>query len=111
MAQKFNVIHIFAYGETQIIGDDFNFKTATTGLTKVQAVIDNIKSTKPTDKPTGDFHAINIFNNDRYSYLGQERAATFILNFSELDAVKLQALADELGALIPPAPVVNGTPN
>lgn len=102
MAQEFKVIHIFAYGETQIIGDDFNFKTATTNLTKVQAVIDNIKSVKPNDKPVSEFHSINIFNKDRFSYLAIPRAGTYILNFTELDAKKLQALADEIGALIPP---------
>jgi hypothetical protein len=61
--KNFNTIHIFGYGETQLISSDSNKKVATSILTKVQAVIDNVYSKKPADNNAGvEHHAINIFN-------------------------------------------------
>ena len=40
-------IHIFGYGETQIIKKDVNFKTKTSDLTKVQPLLDAIWAEKP----------------------------------------------------------------
>jgi len=39
MAQ-FNTLHIFGYGESQLIGDNFNYKVPTSSLTTAQAVVD-----------------------------------------------------------------------
>ena len=61
---EYNTIHIFGYGETQLIGKDLNSKVETSLLTLADAVDSNVFSKKPTDNTsTIDFHSINIFNN------------------------------------------------
>jgi uncharacterized protein YqfB (UPF0267 family) len=45
---EYSTIHIFGYGETQLISSDSNKKVATSTLTKVQAVIDNVYSKNTT---------------------------------------------------------------
>ena len=58
-----STLHIFGYGETQLIGTDSNKKVPTSALTKVQAVVDNVYSFKPEgNTATEVYHAINIFN-------------------------------------------------
>jgi hypothetical protein len=94
-----NTIHIFAYGEAQIIGKDLNYKTDVSKFTKLQAVIDDVKSKKPADVVAKDYHAINIFNDMRVSYLSKEKDANFHFKFSEIDSVKLNALIQEFADL------------
>ena len=86
--KNFNTIHIFGYGETQLISSDSNKKVATLLLTKVQAVIDNIYSKKPADNNAGtDYHAINIFNNMFADYLPKTKdEKSFRVEYKDLDA-------------------------
>lgn len=97
-------IHIFAYGEAQIISKDLNFKTAVGNFTKLQDVIDDVKSKKPADVQSKDYHAINIFEDMRVSYLGKEKDGTFNCNFSDLNKAKYDALVAEFGSLKASAP-------
>ena len=92
-------IHIFAYGESQIISKDLNYKTDKSKFKKLQAVIDDIKSKKPADVQDKDYHAINIFEGHKVSYLGKEKEGTFSANFSELNSAKLNALVAEFKTL------------
>lgn len=101
-------IHIFGYGESQIISETVNFKTDTKNFKTVQAVIDDIKSKRPKDKTDADYHAINIFGDLRADYIAKraegskpmdEDKSSFSVKFADLDNKKLDALVAEFGAL------------
>ena len=106
--KNFNTIHIFGYGETQLISSDSNKKVATSILTKVKAVIDNVYSKKPADNNAGtDYHAINIFEGMFSDWQPKEpKVEGFRTPFAELDATLIQALVDEVLAPTVVTPVV-----
>jgi hypothetical protein len=97
----YNTIHIFGYGETQLISSDSNKKVATSILTKLQAVIDNVYSKKPADNNAGtEYHAINIFNNMFADYLPKARdEKCFRVEYKNLDATLINELVEEIKAL------------
>jgi hypothetical protein len=99
MITEFSTIHIFAYGEAQIIGKDLNFKASVGSFTKLQAVITDIKSKKPADKTDGDYHAINIFYSADCRYMGKEKESSFSCKLSDLNETKLNALIAEFATL------------
>lgn len=101
-------IHIFGYGEAQIISETVNFKTKVADFTKIQAVIDNVKSKKPADKTAGDYHAINIFGDMKVNYQAKrtkdskpkdEDKSSFSVKASDLDSKKIDALVAEFTTL------------
>lgn len=99
--QEWGVIHIFGYGETQIIGDGINKKFPTTDLLKVQDVVDYIYSFKPESNTTSkEYHLINIFKNSRVSFLPKSDVAgqdnSFSVEYSDLDTTTIEALSAEL---------------
>jgi hypothetical protein len=94
-----NTIHVFAYGEAQIIGKDLNFKADVSKFTKLQAVIDDVKSKRPADVEEKDYHAINIFNKMKVSYNSKERKGNFSFKFEDLDSAKLNDLINEFATL------------
>lgn len=99
---QWNTIHIFGYGETQIIGNGTNKKVPTSLLTFVQAVIDNVYAQKPTDNDSSvEYHAINIFNNMFCDYQ-PKTGEGFRTQFENLDATHIEALAGEIVAYEPP---------
>lgn len=60
---NYNTLHIFGYGETQLITDTENKKVSSASLTKLQAVVDNVYANKPVgNNADTNYHAINIFN-------------------------------------------------
>jgi hypothetical protein len=99
--QNFNTIHIFGYGETQLIYSDSNKKVATSTLTKVQAVIDNVYSKKPADNNAGtDYHAINIFDNMFADYIPKTQGEkSFRVKYEDLDDTLINELVTELKAI------------
>jgi hypothetical protein len=101
MPQQYNTVHIFGYGETQIIGEGYNKKTATSGLTKVQAVVDDVWSKKPQDSDASqDYRAINIFDG-MFSDYQPNTGTGYRTPFAELDANAIQELVDEVYAAVP----------
>lgn len=61
--ETWSTLHIFGYGETQLIGKNFNKKIPSTSLTTLAAVVNNVYSFKPEgNTATNNYHAINIFN-------------------------------------------------
>ena len=69
MATNWNTLHIFAYGQCQLIGNDFNKLVDTSALnqTIVDAAIAEVWSHKPADSTASqNYHAINNFNNIIY---------------------------------------------
>jgi len=97
-------LHIFGYGETQLIGNDLNKKVNTNMLTTVQAVIDNVYSFKPeANTANKDFHAINIFNDMFADWQTKQQSVDgWRVQYQELDAVKIEALVAEIIAYVEP---------
>jgi hypothetical protein len=83
-------IHIFGYGETQLISKENNDKYATDKLTKVNALIDAIWDLKPTEvKGEKKYQVIHFFNHNDIRWLGEE-------SFNLKDEENLIPLIDEL---------------
>jgi hypothetical protein len=104
----YTVLHIFGYGETQVIGKDLNKKVDSSSLTKLQAVVDNIYSKKPADNnATADYHAINIFNSQFVDYMGKfeftensnNQDKTFRIDFKDVDSTLIDELISEINAI------------
>lgn len=98
---KLNVIHIFGYGEAQIISDTINHKANVSEFKKLQAVIDDIKALKPKDVEAAEYHAINIFGSTKADYVskGEKNKGNFSVKFENLNATKLSALVTEFETL------------
>lgn len=101
-------IHIFGYGEAQIISKDVNFKAPVGSFTKLQAVIADVKSKMPAGKTVAEHHAINIFGDLRADFQAKsaegakpmaENTGSFSVPFSDLNATKLNALIAEFATL------------
>ena len=103
--KTWNTLHIFGYGEVQLIGKDLNKKVATSLLTKVQPVVDNVYSFKPVgNTATEEYHAINIFNNMFADW--QSKAAGvkgWRTQYAELNTVAIEELVAEIEAYTLPA--------
>ena len=99
-----STLHIFGYGETQLIGTDFNKKVPSSVLTTLQAVVDNVYSFKPVDNPaTTDYHAINIFNDMFADWQTKDSSVKgWRTEYSELDTTLIDALVTEIVAYVEP---------
>ena len=101
---QWSTLHIFGYGETQLIGNDLNKKVNTSVLTTAQAVIDNVYSFKPEgNTATEQYHAINIFN-DMFAdwQTSQKGVEGWRVQYPELDATAIDALVAEIVAYVEP---------
>ena len=93
---SFNTLHIFGYGETQVITDTENKKVASDELSDVQPVVDNVYSLKPADSDaSADYRTINIFNGLFVDYSDNE-GRRFRVEYSELDSALIDALVKEV---------------
>lgn len=101
---SWSTLHIFGYGETQLIGTDFNKKVPSSVLTTLQAVVDNVYSFKPEDNPANEqYHAINIFYDMFADWQTQDSSAKgWRTEYSELDATLIDALVAEILAYVEP---------
>lgn len=98
---QFNTIHLFGFGDAQIIGKDNNGTVKSDTLTTLEAFVDHVKTFKPEEVVLTDYHVIHIFNGMDIRYLGKstenkEDKTDFIVNISELDSAILDALVNEL---------------
>jgi len=92
----YNTLHIFAYGESQVITDTENKLAPNEDLTDVQSVVDMVYALKPADSPaTSDYRNINIFNNMFADYFDND-GNNFRLDYSELNAALVDALVQEV---------------
>lgn len=93
---EFNTIHIFGYGETQLISEDVNFKCPTSELSSAAPVVANVYSKKPADSDaSAEYHAVNIFN-DMFSDYQPQTGEGFRVKWEDLDAALIDSLAAEL---------------
>lgn len=104
---KFNTIHLFGFGDAQIIGKDNNGTVKSDTLTNLQAFVDHVVTFKPEEVVLTEYHVIHIFNGMSVRYLGKgtenhEDKTDFIVNLAEIDATLLDNLVDELVAAVTP---------
>ena len=93
---EYNTLHIFGYGETQVITDTENKKVATDSIVGVQAVVDDLYSKKPADNPaTTDYRVITILN-DIFADYSDEEGNHFRVDYSELNAALIDAVVLEV---------------
>jgi hypothetical protein len=92
----YNTLHIFGYGETQVITDTENKKVATDSIVGVQALVDDIYSKKPDSNPaTIDYATITILN-DIFADYSDEEGNHFRVDYSELNAALIDAVVLEV---------------
>lgn len=95
---NFNTLHIFGFGDVQVITKDGGATKKSSDLTTLQAVIDNVWSKKNSDNEgTKEYHAVNIFNGmfaDWQSKVKGEKS--YRTEYAKLDLVVVQALIDEV---------------
>lgn len=96
--EKYNTIHIFGYGETQLIDSDLSLKVKSQSLSKLLAVIDNIYSKKPLDNTSkNEYHSINIFNDSFVDFIPNIKGEKpFRIKHSELDSSLINDLILEI---------------
>jgi hypothetical protein len=93
----YNTLHIFGYGECQVITDTQNKKVPTSECPSAQAVVDMIYALKPTDNNAGtDYRAINIFKGMFADYQSPE--GNFRVEYAELDSALIEQLVSEIEA-------------
>ena len=94
-----STLHIFGYGETQLIGDEkMNKKFNTTDLTKVQEVVDYVYSLKPEgNEAPKEYHIINIFKDSQVTFIPKDSSfESWNVEYADLDTTTIDALATEL---------------
>lgn len=93
----YNTLHIFGYGECQVITDTENKKVPTSECPSAQAVVDMIYALKPIGSTAGtDYRAINIFKDMFADYQSPE--GNFRVDYSELDSALIDQLVNEIEA-------------
>lgn len=106
--EQFSTIHIFGYGETQIIGETNNGKVPSSSLTTLVPFVDHVKTFLPESGVTlTDYHVIHIFNGSDVRYLGvgtedRKEETSFSVGFNQIDQTLLTALVDEIISAIQP---------
>jgi hypothetical protein len=94
-----NSIHIFGYGETQLIGHDINRKSPNEKLKTLKPIIENLVSfqQKGTKISLEDTHTINIFNNGHVDFFPlSSKNKTQRFPWADLDAKRINKLFTEL---------------
>lgn len=100
-----NTLHIFSYGETQLIGQDFNKKVPSADCPSVPLLATDIYSHKPQDNTaSSDYQTINIFNNMFVDFI-PKTGDSFRVQWSELyqnDLAEISAVVAEVEAYVTP---------
>ena len=93
---KYNTLHMFGYGECQVITDTENKKVPSDELSDVQPVVYNVYSLKPADIDAGvDYRVITIIKDLFVDYSDNE-GRRFRVEYSELDTALIDALVEEV---------------
>jgi hypothetical protein len=105
--KQFSTIHIFGYGETQIIGETNNGKILSSSLTTLVPFVDHIKTFLPESGVTlTDYHVIHIFEGSDVRYLGvgtedRKEETSFSVKYDQIDITLLDTLVNEVISLLP----------
>lgn len=107
MAFELNTLHLFGYGEVQVIGKDgetsINKKVATSALSHVQPLVNNMYSKRrPENKSPNEYHAINIFNGMFADYNTKGDFSNWRVQWYGIDQQLIDNLVNEVLAYTPP---------
>jgi hypothetical protein len=92
---NYNTLHIFGYGECQVITDTENIKVATELCPSAQAVVDMVYALKPEGNTAGtNYQNVTILNNIFGSYSASD--GNFRVEYSELDSELIDQLIEEI---------------
>jgi len=106
--KQFSTIHIFGYGETQIIGETNNGKVQSSSLTTLVPFVDHVKTFLPESGVTlTDYHVIHIFEGSDVRYLGvgtedRKEETSFSVKYDQINLTLLDTLVNEVISLLPP---------
>ena len=95
----FNTIHVFGFGDVQVIDDATNKIVKADDLSSLLAFVDHIKALRPQGVADLSYHVIHVFNGASIRYLADnvgDDSGTFSLEWSEIDPSFASALADEV---------------
>ena len=94
----FNTLHIFEFGDVQLITKEVNVIKKSETLTKLQAVIDDVWGKKPAgNNSTSDYHAINIFDGMFADFQPKTKGEKgYRIKFGQLNVDALNDLVDEM---------------
>ena len=97
----FDTIHIFGYGETQLIGKESNKKVSTSVLKSAIKVVEYVYSKKPIDNnATIEYHAVNIFNEMFVDFIPKLKGQkAFRVPYADIDSKIIEELVQELIAI------------
>jgi hypothetical protein len=91
----YNTLHIFSYGECQVITDSENKKVPTEDCPSAQAVVDMVYALKPEGNTAGtDYQNVTILNDIFGSYSAPD--GYFRVEYSELNAALIDALVEQV---------------
>lgn len=105
--KQFSTIHIFGYGETQIIGETNNGKVPSLSLTTLVPFVDHVKTFLPESGVTlTDYHVIHIFEGSDVRYLGvgtedRKEETSFSVKYDQINTVILDTFVNEVILLLP----------
>jgi hypothetical protein len=105
--KQFSTIHIFGYGETQIIGETNNGKVQSSSLTTLVPFVDHVKTFLPESGVTlTDYHVIHIFEGSDVRYLGvgtedRKEETSFSVKYDQINIALLDTLVNEVISLLP----------
>lgn len=98
----FNTIHVFGFGDVQLISKDKNTVVKANTLTKLTAFVNHVKTFKPVDVVEAEYHVIHVFANNQVKYLGLtdnfKTKASFSVAVSELNQTILNDFVNEVVA-------------
>jgi hypothetical protein len=93
--ESYNTLHIFGYGECQVITDTENKKVPTEDCPSAQAVVDMVYALKPEGNTAGtDYQNVTILNDIFGSYSAPD--GYFRVEYSELDSALIEQLVTEI---------------
>ena len=96
--ENYNTLHIFGYGECQVITDTENIKAATDLCPSAQAVVDMVYALKPEGNTAGtDYQNVTILNDIFGSYSSID--GNFRVEYSELNVILIDQLIEEIKAI------------
>ena len=107
--KQFSTIHIFGYGETQIIGETNNGKIPSLSLTTLVPFVDHVKTFLPESGVTlTDYHVIHIFEGSDVRYLGvgtedRKEETSFSVKYDQINTVILDTFVNEIISKLPPS--------
>ena len=106
---NFSTIHVFGFGDTQIIGKDNKGMVKSSELTKLETFVTHVKTFLPATGVTlTDYHVIHIFDKNEVKYLGQQAQdkkanTSFSVKWAQINEVILNEFVDEIISKLPPA--------